>query len=90
MINGTLDDGGTGYFEDLYNALLEERDQYYLLADFESFKKTEEMVFEDYRDKKKWAKKCLANLANVGQFSSDRTIKQYADEIWDIKPDAVR
>nr|WP_321835376.1 glycogen/starch/alpha-glucan phosphorylase [Clostridium butyricum] len=90
LINGTLDDGGTGYFEDLYNALLEERDQYYLLADFESFKKTEEMVFEDYRDKKKWAKKCLANLANVGQFSSDRTIKQYADKIWDIKPDAVR
>ncbi|MBS5982535.1 glycogen/starch/alpha-glucan phosphorylase [Clostridium butyricum] len=90
LINGTLDDGGTGYFEDLYNALLEERDQYYLLADFEAFKKTEEMVFEDYRDKKKWAKKCLANLANVGQFSSDRTIKQYADEIWDIKPDAVR
>lgn len=90
LINGTLDDGGTGYFEDLYNALLEERDQYYLLADFESFKKTEEMVFEDYRDKKKWAKKCLANLANVGQFSSDRTIKQYADEIWDIKPNAVR
>nr|WP_283625175.1 glycogen/starch/alpha-glucan family phosphorylase [Clostridium butyricum] len=90
LINGTLDDGGTGYFEDLYNALLEERDQYYLLADFELFKKTEEMVFEDYKDKKKWAKKCLANLANVGQFSSDRTIKQYADEIWDIKPDAVR
>lgn len=90
LINGTLDDGATGYFEDLYNALLEERDQYYLLADFESFKKTEEMVFEDYKDKKKWAKKCLANLANVGQFSSDRTIKQYADEIWDIKPDAVR
>ncbi len=90
LINGTLDDGGTGYFEDLYNALLEERDQYYLLADFESFKKTEEMVFEDYRDKKKWAKKCLANLANVGQFSSDMKIKQYADEICDIKPDAVR
>ena len=59
LINGTLDDGGTGYFEDLYNALLEERDQYYLLADFDSFKKTEEMVFDDYRDKKKWAKKCL-------------------------------
>ena len=35
LINGTLDDGGTGYFEDLYNALIEERDQYYVLADFE-------------------------------------------------------
>ena len=90
LINGTLDDGGTGYFEDLYNALLEERDQYYLLADFESFKQTEERVFEDYKNKKKWAQKCLANLANSGQFSSDRTIGQYANEIWDIKPNEVQ
>lgn len=90
LINGTLDDGKTGYFEDLYNALLEERDQYYLLADFDSFKQAEERVFEDYKDKKKWAKKCLINLANSGQFSSDRTIKQYASEIWDIKPNKVQ
>ena len=90
LINGTLDDGRTGYFEDLYNALLEERDQYYLLADFDSFKQAEERVFEDYKDKKKWAKKCLINLANSGQFSSDRAIKQYASEIWDIKPNKVQ
>ena len=89
MINDTLDDGGTGYFEDLYNALVEERDQYYVLADFDAFKEAEEKVFEDYKDKKKWAQKCLANLANVGTFSSDRTISQYADEIWDIKPVSV-
>lgn len=86
LINGTLDDGGTGYFEDLYNALVEERDQYYVLADFDAFKEAEEKVFEDYKDKKKWAQKCLANLANAGTFSSDRTISQYANEIWDIKP----
>jgi len=90
LINGTLDDGGTGYFEDLYNALLEERDQYYLLADFELFKKAEEKVFEDYKNKKIWAKKCFANLYSSGIFSSDRTIKQYADEIWNIKPVSVR
>ena len=90
LINGTLDDGGTGYFEDLYNALLEERDQYYLLADFELFKKAEEKVFEDYKDKKKWAQKCFANLYSSGVFSSDRTIKQYADEIWNIKPVSVK
>ena len=89
LINGTLDDGGTGYFEDLYNALVEERDQYYVLADFDAFKEAEEKVFEDYKDKKKWAQKCLANLANVGTFSSDRTISQYANEIWDIKPVSV-
>ena len=86
LINGTIDDGGTGYFEDLYNALVEERDQYYVLADFDAFKEAEEKVFEDYKDKKKWAQKCLANLASAGTFSSDRTIKQYADEIWDITP----
>ncbi|AQR93716.1 glycogen/starch/alpha-glucan phosphorylase [Clostridium saccharoperbutylacetonicum] len=89
LINGTLDDGGTGYFEDLYNALIEERDQYYLLADFELFKEAQEKVFEDYKDKKKWAKKCFANLYSSGVFSSDRTIKQYSDEIWNIKPASV-
>jgi starch phosphorylase len=70
--------------------LLEERDQYYLLADFELFKQAEENVFEDYKDKKKWAKKCFANLYSSGVFSSDRTIKQYADEIWNIKPVLVQ
>lgn len=90
LIDGTLDDGKTGYFEDLYNALIEERDQYYLLADFEAFKNTQERVFEDYKDKKKWAKKCFANLYSSGVFSSDRTIKQYASEIWNIKPAHVK
>lgn len=90
LINGTLDDGKTGYFEDLYNALIEEGDQYYLLADFELFKKAQEKVFEDYKDKKKWAQKCFANLYSSGTFSSDRTIKQYADEIWSIKPEPIR
>ena len=90
LINGTLDDGRTGYFEDLYNALLEERDQYYVLADFELFKKAQEQVFEDYKDKKKWAQKCFANLYSSGVFSSDRTIKQYADEIWYIKPAPIK
>ena len=90
LIDGTLDDGRTGYFEDLYNALLEERDQYYVLADFDSFKQTQEKVFEDYKDKKKWAQKCFANLYSSGTFSSDRTIKQYADEIWYIKPAHIK
>ncbi|WP_017211799.1 glycogen/starch/alpha-glucan phosphorylase [Clostridium beijerinckii] len=90
LIDGTLDDGRTGYFEDLYNALLEERDQYYVLADFDSFKQTQERVFEDYKDKKKWAQKCFANLYSSGIFSSDRTIKQYADEIWYIKPAPIK
>jgi len=90
LINGTIDDGKTGYFEDLYNALIEERDQYYVLADFDAFKNTQEQVFEDYKDQKKWAQKCFANLYSSGAFSSDRTIKQYADDIWNIKPAPIR
>ncbi len=90
LIDGTLDDGGNGDFEDLYNSLLKEGDQYYLLADFELFKDAEEKVFRSYTDKKEWAKKCFANICNAGTFSSDRTIKQYADEIWSIEAISVK
>jgi starch phosphorylase len=90
LIDGTFDDGGNGDFEDLYNSLLQEGDQYYLLADFELFKEAEEKVFEAYKNKNVWAKKCFANICNAGVFSSDRTIKQYADEIWDIEPTKIK
>ncbi|MBN1067216.1 MULTISPECIES: glycogen/starch/alpha-glucan phosphorylase [unclassified Clostridium] len=90
LIDGTFDDGNTEDFEDLYNSLLEEGDQYYLLADFESFKEAQDKVFKDYKDTKKWAKKCFANLYSAGIFSSDRTIKQYCDEIWDIKETPIK
>ncbi len=90
LIDGTFDDGNTKDFEDLYNSLLEEGDQYYLLADFESFKEAQDKVFKDYKDTKKWAKKCFTNLYSAGIFSSDRTIKQYCDEIWDIKETPIK
>lgn len=90
LIDGTFNDGGNGDFEDLYNSLLQEGDQYYLLADFELFKEAEERVFEAYKDKRAWAKKCFANICNAGTFSSDRTIKQYADEIWNIEPAKIK
>ncbi|NFO29736.1 glycogen/starch/alpha-glucan phosphorylase [Clostridium botulinum] len=90
LIDGTFDDGNTEDFEDLYNSLLEEGDQYYLLADFESFKEAQDKAFKDYKDTKKWAKKCFTNLYSAGIFSSDRTIKQYCDEIWDIKETPIK
>ena len=43
-------------------------------------------IEERYRNKEEWAKTCLINIAQSGYFSSDRTIKQYADEIWNIEP----
>lgn len=85
LIDGTFNDGGTGEFRDLYNSLIEEGDQYFLLADFEEFKEASSKIFELYKDKYKWAKMCLINIANSGTFSSDRTITEYANEIWKIK-----
>ena len=86
LVDGTFDDGGTGLFQDLYYGLLDENDKYLLLADFNAFKIAEEKVFEAYSDKKKWAKMCFMNTCKAGIFSSDRTIMQYCDEIWGIKP----
>ena len=85
LIDGTFSDGGTGEFRDLYNSLVNDGDTYFLLADFEMFKKEEDQVFEAYKNEKEWAKMSLINIANSGIFSSDRTILQYANEIWDIK-----
>ena len=85
LVDGTFDDGGNGDFEDLYNSLLEEGDQYFLLADFKAFKDTEDKVFEAYKDKLGWAKKAFENTCNAGMFSSDRTIQEYCDDIWGIK-----
>ena len=90
LIDGTFDDGNSGDFKDLYNSILEEGDQYFLLADFDLFKDEEEKVFEAYKNKKEWAKKCFANLCNAGIFSSDRTIRQYSNEIWSIKATPVK
>lgn len=84
LIDGTFSDGGTGLFKDLYNSLVKEGDQYFLLADFEAFKDTEEKVFETYKNKLEWAKMCFENVANAGVFSSDRTILEYSRDIWKI------
>ena len=59
-------------------------DPYMLCADFDSYIARQRDVEAVYRDKRAWARKCLLNIANMGFFSSDRTIRQYAEEIWDI------
>ncbi|SNS12006.1 maltodextrin phosphorylase [Anaerovirgula multivorans] len=91
LMNGTFDDGGTGMFEELYNALLEgsdwhQADNYFLLRDFEEYREAQQRVDRAYRDRLGWARKCWINLANAGKFSSDRTIEEYAKEIWNIEP----
>lgn len=72
-------------FKVIFEELMNYNDQYFLLADFESYIRAQKRVEELYKNKSAWARICLINIAKSGYFSSDRTIKQYSNEIWDIK-----
>ena len=90
LIDGTLDDDGTGMFRELYDSILDgaswhRPDHYFLLLDFDSYVKTKIAVNNSQKDKYAYARKCFINMCNAGKFSSDRTIKEYADEIWHIE-----
>jgi starch phosphorylase len=90
LIDGTFDDGDTGMFEELYTSLLEgaswhSADNYFIFRDFADYIDAQNKVDAAYRDKLSWAKKCLMNIANAGKFSSDRTIMEYAKEIWNVE-----
>lgn len=89
LIDGTLKDNRTKIFKELYNSILigaswHDPDHYYLLLDFNDYLETKKRVNADYKNKKEFYKKCWLNMCNAGKFSSDRTIAEYAKEIWHI------
>ena len=61
-------------------------DPYMCLADFDSYQTAHKKITDDYRDRKDWNRKSLINIASSGYFAADRSIKEYADNIWHIKP----
>ena len=65
-------------------------DPYLTCADFDAYSACHERVAEAWRDPSGWARKVVLNLASSGRFSSDRTIRQYASEIWNVKPLPIR
>ena len=89
LINGTFDPD-TNLFRELYDALLNgfggRADEYFVLEDYADYARAQKEIDETYRDADKWAKMAIINVAKSGKFSSDRTIRQYAEEIWDLKP----
>ncbi|MBQ4332496.1 MAG: glycogen/starch/alpha-glucan phosphorylase [Clostridia bacterium] len=91
LVDGTLSDGGTGIFRELYTALLDGAhwhapDHYFVLADFDACLAAKKQVAADYsEDRLAFAAKQWRNLCAAGPFSSDRTIREYAKEIWKIK-----
>lgn len=73
-------------FDMIVNNLFHTNDEYFVFKDFDSYVKAQKKIDELYRDKEKWTKMSLVNIGNSGIFSSDNTIKKYADEIWNLKP----
>ncbi|MFV0502728.1 MAG: glycogen/starch/alpha-glucan phosphorylase [Lachnospirales bacterium] len=91
LINGTLLPNDTYIFREIYDALLNgfngaRADEYYILKDFESYSKACERANKYYKNQEAWIKSAIINVANSGKFSSDRTIQEYANEIWNLKP----
>ncbi|MFJ5358639.1 glycogen phosphorylase [Pectobacterium sp. CHL-2024] len=73
-------------YSDLFDSLVNFGDYYQLLADYRSYVDTQDRVDELYEKKDEWARCAVQNIANMGYFSSDRTIGEYAEDIWNIKP----
>jgi starch phosphorylase len=75
-----------GIFKPIIQSLLNNGDHYMLLADMRDYIQTQERVDAAYRDVEAWDRKAILNVARAGKFSSDRAIKEYATEIWDLEP----
>ena len=84
--DGAFSPGERNLFKPLIYSL--RADRYFVLADYASYVACQERAADTYRDTATWTRKSILNVARVGRFSSDRTIRQYAEEIWNI--DRVR
>ncbi|MEM9943105.1 MAG: glycogen/starch/alpha-glucan phosphorylase, partial [Planctomycetota bacterium] len=88
--SGMFCENEPGIFNVLTAGLRNPQDQWVTIADLRSFIDTQRQVAKCYRDQQQWNRMSIINSANSGWFSSDRTIKQYAEEIWKVKPMAVQ
>ena len=86
IATGTFSPQEPGRYRNIFDSLVNLGDHYQLLADYRSYVDTQDKVDELYRQPEEWTRRALLNIANMGYFSSDRTIQEYADEIWGIKP----
>ncbi|MGK2351809.1 glycogen/starch/alpha-glucan phosphorylase [Cutibacterium sp. V947] len=93
LTDGTLDDNGSGWFHDLRQSLMEPGwegpDVYYVLGDFESYRTVKDAMAADHADDRGWARKAWVNITKSGRFSSDRTIRDYAEQVWKLDPTPI-
>ena len=84
-----MTDGTYGNFQSLFDYLVNSNDEFFIMKDFNAYIEAHEEIVRRYQDKNGWLRSAAINIANSGIFSSDRTIAEYAEDIWDIKPVAV-
>ncbi|WP_079510182.1 glycogen/starch/alpha-glucan phosphorylase [Mesobacillus jeotgali] len=84
LVNGFFPDT-ENHFNEIYDSLLGHNDQYFVLRDFASYAEAHQEVSRKYLDRGEWLQMSLVNIAKSGYFSSDRTIREYADEIWKVQ-----
>ena len=89
LVDGSYAHGNSEMYRDLHNSLFMKQgsnrpDVYFILKDFRAYAEAQEKVEAAYRDKDRWAKMALLNTACCGKFSSDRTIREYVEELWKL------
>ncbi len=88
LIQGPFCQNGQS-FDSIYHSLLSHNDEYFVLRDFADYAQAQEQIGIDYRNTKLWTEKAILNIAKSGRFAGDRTIGEYASDIWGIKPVGV-
>lgn len=86
IASGVFSPQEPGRYRNLFDALVNFGDHYQLLADYRSYVDNQDKVDKLYRQPEEWQRRAALNIANMGYFSADRTIQEYADEIWHISP----
>ncbi|WP_214767943.1 MULTISPECIES: glycogen/starch/alpha-glucan phosphorylase [unclassified Exiguobacterium] len=84
LVDGSL--FPVGEFQAIYDSLITYNDEYLILKDFQSYQQAQERIDRTYQNPEKWYQMVIMNIGKSGVFSSDRTIKEYANAIWNIKP----
>ncbi len=85
IANGYFSAGDPGRYSAIFDTLLHKGDNYLLLADYASYIETQDAVGKLYQNQEEWTRHAVLNVARVGKFSSDRTIGEYAKNIWHVK-----
>ncbi|HAC65563.1 MAG TPA: glycogen phosphorylase, partial [Cyanothece sp. UBA12306] len=96
-LRGVIDRISSGHFShgngEVFNPIvdpLKSYDPYMLMADFQSYMDAQDAVSDAYRDQDRWTRMSILNSARMGKFSSDRTIKEYCEQIWNVKPVSIK